>query len=285
MGFICPRGFPHDEEGETLGDVLTNLSTSTLMEASDRNCIEFFQHYGLGPGCEIHEDPDLVWFVTGIPHPLFNGVMHTELEPGEVPERIDGMVSEFRRRGLPLEWTTSLRTRPLDLGRRLEAKGFEHTLDVPAMTLDLRSLPEVQVPGNLTVAPAQTREDLRRCLDIALSTFGIPTDFVPRLLEIEEGMPSEQRELTRHYLARVDGRPAATAELYHAAGVAGLYFVGTLPEARDRGIARAVTVAALHDAREMGVRVGTLQATPMGAPVYRKLGFRELFPMGIYMAP
>jgi predicted acetyltransferase len=59
-------------------------------------------------------------------------------------------------------------------------------------------------------------------------------------------------------------------------GVAGIYWVGTLEEYRRRGIAGALTAAALLEGRRRGLRVGTLQASSLGAPVYRGLGFEEI---------
>lgn len=279
---MCAAGLPLGRGGILTG-VLTDLSRTRLIEAIDRNCVDFFQHYGCGPGCELVDDGGIAWFVTGIPHPLFNGVMATDLPAAEADRAIEAMVAEFRRRRLPLEWTTMAGTRPADLGRRLEAKGFEHTLDVPGMAMDLRKLPDDEPAGAWSIEVARSRADLEACLRIALTTFEIDEAFVPRLLAIEEGMPSDEKARTRHYLARLDGRPVATSELYLAAGVAGLYFVGTLPEARRRGLARAVTHAAMRDARDMGYRAGTLQATAMGASVYRTLGFREYLTMGIYL--
>ncbi len=274
---------PAKVRGGTLTGVLTDRTREALIEAIDRNCIDFFQHYGYGPECEIFDDGGLAWFATGIPHPLFNGVMATDLPDAEVDAAIDGMVTEFRRRRIPLEWTTMAGTRPRDLGRRLVAKGFEHTLDVPGMAMDLQSLPDEESLEGLSIERARSWADLETCLRIALATFEINEAFVPRLLEIEKGMPDDQKARTRHYLARLDGRAVATSELYLAAGVAGLYFVGTLAEARRRGLARAVTHAAMRDARDMGYRIGTLQATPMGASVYRRLGFQEHLTMGIYL--
>ncbi len=262
-----------------------DLSRERLIAASDRNCIEFFQHYGYGPGCELHDDGDLAWFVTGIPHPLFNGVMDTRLAPEDVDRRIDDMIAEFRARHLELEWTTGATTRPEELGPRLEARGFEHTLDVPAMAVDLMTVPDLHAPKGLTIDTVRQRGDLETCLRIGLGTFEIPTAFAPRLLEIEEGLPAEQKARTRHFLGRLDGRAVATSELYIGAGVAGLYFVGTLEAARRRGLGKAMTLAALHGARDMGFRAGVLQATSMGASVYRSIGFAELYPMGIYLRP
>jgi GNAT superfamily N-acetyltransferase len=65
-----------------------------------------------------------------------------------------------------------------------------------------------------------------------------------------------------------------------------LSFVATRPEARGRGLATAVTAAALRDAAERGVRGAVLQATPAAERLYARLGFvpvgrwREWVPPG-----
>jgi predicted acetyltransferase len=56
-----------------------------------------------------------------------------------------------------------------------------------------------------------------------------------------------------------------------SAGLAGIYFVSAVEEARRQGIGGAIALAPLREAREMGYGVGVLGASEMGYPVYRNL--------------
>jgi len=55
--------------------------------------------------------------------------------------------------------------------------------------------------------------------------------------------------------------------------VVGLWNVATLPEARRRGAATAVTLAALDDARSTGATMAVLASTDEALSLYQRLGF------------
>lgn len=84
------------------------------------------------------------------------------------------------------------------------------------------------------------------------------------------------------YLARHEGRPASCLGIWDWDGDAHVQMVGTMPEARGRGMASRLLRRALADARDRGCTISRLQATAMGAPVYRHIGYRDLRPVQMW---
>lgn len=80
-----------------------------------------------------------------------------------------------------------------------------------------------------------------------------------------------------YYLGIVNGRAVATSAAYVSDGIAGVYAVCTLPEARGRGYGAALAGAAAEDGFSRGCGISSLQATPKGFPVYVRMGYRHAF--------
>jgi GNAT superfamily N-acetyltransferase len=72
------------------------------------------------------------------------------------------------------------------------------------------------------------------------------------------------------WLGYVDGRPVTCAIAHVSAGVVGIHFVATLPEARGRGYGAAITSRAASTDPTLPA---VLQASDLGRPVYERLGF------------
>ena len=87
----------------------------------------------------------------------------------------------------------------------------------------------------------------------------------------------------RTYLALSNGNPVGTSQLFLSKGVAGIYHVTCIPEARGQGIGSAITLAPLLEARELGYRISILQASKQGFNVYRRLGFQDFGNLSVYL--
>jgi GNAT superfamily N-acetyltransferase len=86
-------------------------------------------------------------------------------------------------------------------------------------------------------------------------------------------------------VATVDGVPASCAMVIRSGRTAGVYWVATDPALRRRGLGAVVTAAVSRAAFEYGVMVVVLQATELGVPVYRKLGFEPFTQYQRFVVP
>lgn len=78
------------------------------------------------------------------------------------------------------------------------------------------------------------------------------------------------------FMAKLDGRPVGTSLAVRTGEVGGIYSVGTVEDARRRGVGTAATWAAVEQIRDWGCTAAILQASAMGHPVYRSMGFADV---------
>jgi ribosomal protein S18 acetylase RimI-like enzyme len=175
-------------------------------------------------------------------------------------------------------WWTGPSTMPVDLPERLQRLGPVQADQAPGMALDLEEPGErsVRVP-DLEIEFVASSDDCSVFAEVLAAGFEMP-DFVSQTLT-----RMGPKGPACSFLGRLNGKPAATSTLALVGGIAGIYNVATLPEARGRGIGTAMTLAPLRHARDMGYRIAILHSSQMGFNVYHRLGFREYCKIGQYI--
>jgi ribosomal protein S18 acetylase RimI-like enzyme len=180
------------------------------------------------------------------------------LSPGLCPERrsaaIEAMEDAYREAGVERYAAWAHEAEP-ELIAELSARGYRLDTSTRAMAMALDRLPER--PEGLELASMDWDEYARRFL-------------LPGLLVGADAAEFHLR------VASLDGEPVGAVIAYDHEGDCGVYNLGTLPVARRRGIGTALTLLALHEARERGCATASLQATTVAERLYAWLGFRDL---------
>ncbi|WP_127502145.1 GNAT family N-acetyltransferase [Actinoplanes solisilvae] len=203
---------------------------------------------------------------SGIPHATLNGVVRVTGRPlaeayEEARDRLDGV---------PRVWWVGEDSEPgtaeglLELGARPLGDGL------PVMVTEVASASVVPDPSGLEI---QYAADVDEFVAAYARVSGIPERGVPLTVERDKAFGGSVMRLVGRLSS---GQIAGTVEAWFSHGIVTLYFVGTQPEFRRRGIGASMTQAVLRHAAVRGVGMAALTSSDMAVPVYRRLGFREV---------
>jgi hypothetical protein len=200
--------------------------------------------------------------------------LESDVSPTELVERADDFFG-----GLGRGYTVPVRDNGEDEDLRAAclAAGLElFGSETPDMVCAF-PLPERAVPEGIVLREVDDQDGVRQFSDVnsaAYATYGMPAEVHPDLFDNPDAVLADP---AAHIVvaATVDG-PVATALVYESDGAATVQWVGTLPGARTSGLGALVTVRVTNLAFGRGASSVSLQASPMGAPIYLKLGYETV---------
>lgn len=262
--------------------VLDNLSPESLALAIETNRSEFILSSGVWDRATVFDEPEMAMVVTDVPIPLPNVVTRVRLSPDNLDANIEKAINRFKEKGVPGNWHVGPATRPTDIGNVLVSRGFIQTESGPGMAIDLFTLSDASLPPGFVIEPMRSVDQLDGYGEVMLRGFEIPDFLRGTFLDFINKTEIESISSTQSYIGMLKGKPVGVSTVFFGAGVAGIYRVATVPEARGKGVGTAMTVRPLIDARAKGYRVGILQSSEMGYSVYEKIGFREYCKLNIF---
>jgi len=267
-------------------DIIKDCSNSELIiEAIEKSWFDTFAFWGSAPAREVYEDQYLKRVTLFAPERAqFNCVHLARLTPENVHVKIEETVEYFKSRKLPIQWSIGPSTRPIDLGVHLQAHGFTKVQgDMPGMAVELESMNEdIPEPPGFMIKPVKDVETLKDWMQAATEGFGLKQSSSELLFDIESKLGFGEHLPRRSYVGYLNGKPVSNSLLLMTSGVAGLFAVSTIPEARRRGIGALTSLVPLKEARERGYRVGVVHSSEMGYGVYRRLGFEDYCTIELY---
>ena len=262
--------------GFQVREIQQDMSRMGMIRAIEANIFEFCLFFRRWPQMEVHDDPEMLWTLSNYPFPLFNNVLRVQLAADQVNSQIEAAITRCKSRNVAMLWQVGPATNPADLGGYLEAHGFTHEEEVPGMAVDLQSLNEsVSMPDGFTIQQIEDAETLKQWHQVFITGFDIPDPIADAFHDFHECVGFDPRLPMRNYLGLLNGEPVAISSSFFGAGVAGIYNVTTLPQARRQGIGTLITLAPLLEAQKLGYRIAILHSSETGYRVYRQLGFQE----------
>jgi len=245
-----------------------------IADAADRNFIgsyrKLVEHC---PGAVQREFGGVFAFATGLPIGIFNGCIVVGPTPTEdLDEGLDWIESLDVPYTLWVNEDLMGQDAPVALRRGMEQDSWL----MPQMVL--RPVPEPPQPArgvvSRVVSDGPSLDEYR-----GIYLEGGMSDNVARRLFSDSLAVDPEVKLV---IASLDERPVGTSLAIRTGEVAGVYAVGTVPDARRRGAGTAATWAAVDVGRAWGCDTVVLQASEMGFPMYLAMGFRTVVRYATY---
>lgn len=235
-----------------------------------------WRHFGLYPGASLRDEDGVLWFESPLRHLPYNWVIRTRIPDDRDSDAvIERVATGFRDRDVPFMWIHRPSDQPADLGDRLLAQGLSLGETATGMDLDLDSYEPS--PNRSDAEVVETEDDDARLQDYE--------ELIRTYWSVPEGDRHYIHTLNRHwtgarspgvrFVAYLDG--AAVGKLFMNTRAApahvAIYGVAVTPEARGRGVARALMDEALTRAKRQRARRCVLHASEMALSMYLRMGF------------
>lgn len=154
----------------------------------------------------------------------------------------------------------------------VRALGLEPTHDaMPGMAYRPTRTPGHAAAG-LEIRVIDDEAGLADHIDVVAAGFGMDREMVATIMppSVLDSGPETV------YVGYADGSPVTSGMGFRTGDTIGVYNVATVEAARGRGFGAAITGRVIADGLAAGCRVAALQASPMGRPIYERMGFREV---------
>lgn len=263
---------------------LSDFTSAEIAAAIDHHLTDTLAVMGRDiPDAEFSYGPKGLCTLTGLPSPYINYIGGKQWAAEEAETQIAETLARIQKLGVPAFWFVGPNAKPDDLGELLQTQGMQQVGAMPGMALDLATLTMPSLPPNTILQEVRDAAMLETWVTTLSEGYELGREIAAALAHGFHRFGFGESSPMRAFLALHNDRPVACSCVHLAHGIAGIYCVATLPEARRQGFGAAVTAEPLRIARDLGYHVGVLHASPMGAPVYQHLGFQEYCRISLYL--
>jgi GNAT superfamily N-acetyltransferase len=259
-----------------------DLSASELPVAIQQNMIDYMALFAGLPGMVLDATDQTFWFVSKAPGPG-HGIFRTRWEEKGVEERIDALLAKIGQHIDKIDWQVYPGDLPVNLGKRLEARGMQGGPGGNWLWCDLEDLPPaLLMPPGFHIERVCDDRMMEDWLRASLAGFGgrdVIGSFEAAYAEMASFYDAYARHgygldaFSFHYTGYLDNIPVTSGTLLDSGGTAAIYDVSTPPAYRRHGFGGALCRALMDEIRHKGYRETWIWSSDIARSVYQKLGF------------
>ncbi|NUR77592.1 MAG: GNAT family N-acetyltransferase [Thermoleophilia bacterium] len=208
------------------------------------------------------------------------GLRSANLHPYRVDDAaatVEWSRAESRRRGhRDVEWWLGWRAEPAELAEQLLELGLARSDDPPTLT-GMTCSTEPPGAAGVEVRRVETVDDYAAAVEVDWDVWQLSAEERAgrRELDIERYDEMYAHGTVHHFTAFLGGRRVGVGRAIALPTAVARYGGAVLPEARGRGVYRALVHARWNHAVERGTPVLVVQAGPMSAPALDRFGFER----------
>jgi ribosomal protein S18 acetylase RimI-like enzyme len=199
-------------------------------------------------------------------------VLDPRLSPGGEQKWTDALVHEWAGEPVSLMVGIVPGSERGPLASVLHREGFVQGVR-PSVAMVKSGRPRFEARNDPDIVYAVSDRDLNEARALLAQVFGLPRDIFAFYTP---------PECVKTFILRENGIGVAAACLCPFAGVAGVYSVGVLQEARGNGFAQRLVLQILSAASELGLSTAVLSCERGLVPLYRRLGFTVCWELMTY---
>ncbi len=247
---------------------------ANIEQLSNQNYLESIRaHAAFQDPCDCHERDGLLLVAgaSNFPGGYWNTAARSDLSVK--PRALFDAARDFFKPKKRIYSFSVIEKQDRDLEAFLVEKKFEFRIEIPCMSVT-EPLASREPPPGIHLETISTLKHVSDFIDISVVSYallGLP-EVHTRAMFTRPGKLLDKNIIG--VTAYRDEKPLATAFALMSGEGAGIYWVGTRPNAQRLGLGALCTMVTTNAAFERGAKVVTLQASKFGQPVYEKLGFK-----------
>lgn len=219
------------------------------------------------PAVGIFEDDGIIAGGTGGQVPYCNQIL-VVAEPSDPERALANAINFYEERGLRFVLQVPHGSKVMEVAPSL---GLNESGLLPFMVLDPIADNGWRAPGaELEIERARTLDDVAEINQLLHESFEMPMDSV-ETFALQRFIDNDDFNM---FVGRVNGETVTTATSIVAGETAGVFQVATFAQHRGKGYGEIMTAHVTRIAADAGSKIAYLQASGLGFPIYKRMGFQ-----------